>query len=322
MANTQFPPAPPTLSGDLVTISRFIKDPVWVLRALRTITEQMFISNKILTGQIYTESGSVMYETNETIYANNAPTPVAPGAEYPITPIVTGPASNANTVKWGQDSLIEDESISRQKFDVLGRAFRKLANSHVLSIDTTALSAVASAVTQTTAAVNSWAGTGSAPVILRDLMRAQANILGLKQGYMPSTVLCELPVFANIVSDPALQLLLPREYPGVDKAPVAAGWNSPYIRKIGGFTFVTSPTMPTTGNAYLIDTDVYGAFVDERLPAPGYVSDTGEAGASPNIQVKTMRSDETDGWRIRARRITVPIITESRAAWAITGVNA
>ncbi|MFD9614925.1 hypothetical protein ACFWWS_36725, partial [Streptomyces sp. NPDC059083] len=186
--NTTFPPAPPTLSGDILSINRFLNDPLWVLRTLRTISEQMFVSSRILTGQQWTESGSVAYEQNETIYADNSPQSVAPGGEYPLTTTGTGPASMTNTVKWGQDALIFDEAISRQKYDVVNRKFTKLANSHVQKVDSVALSAVASAVTQNTAALASWAGTGTTPYILRDLMRAFANIVNLKQGYMPDTV--------------------------------------------------------------------------------------------------------------------------------------
>jgi hypothetical protein len=312
----QFPPASPTLSGDILSISRFLNQPLLVMRALRDISDQLFIADKILTGQLYTDSGSVIYEQNESIYADRVPKGVNPGTEYPTTSISTGPASTANTVKWGQDALIEDESISRQNYPVVQRAFRKLINSHVQQVDSVALSAVNSAVTQNTAAVNSWAGTGSAPVILRDLMRATSSIMNLKQGFTPDTVLLGLTTFANVVSDPTLINLLPREYPGVQNNTVSAGWDNPYLRRIGGFTFVTSPNLPTTGVATLLDSKVFGAFVDERLPEIGYVM--GDNG----VQVKTMREDDVDGWRIRCRRTTVPVVLEPNAAWKITGVDA
>lgn len=318
--NTTFPPAPPTLSGDTLSINRFLKNPLWVMRALRTISEQMFISDKILTGQLWTESGSIGYAQTENIYADAAPQPVSPGADYPETTTGTGPASMANTVKWAQKSRITDEDISRSNYDVIKRKFTKLANSHVLQVDSVALAAVASAVTQSTAAIASWAGTGSTPFILRDIMRAHANILALKQGYMPDTVLVDLVAFANIVSDDKLAALLPREVPGVSSAPVLGGWSSPLMHRIGGFNFITSPNLPTNGTAYLLDSKVFGAFTDERVPGPGWVQ-SDDPGAQ-RIQVQTIRQEETDSWLVKCRRITVPIIVEPRAAWAITGVDA
>jgi hypothetical protein len=301
------PPVPPTLSGDIISISRFLKDPTWVLRALRTISQQMFISDKLLKGQLWTESGSVLYEQNETIYADRAPQGVQPGAEYPLTPISTGPGQTANTIKWGNDVMLFDESISRQKFDVVNRAFAKLMNSMVSTIDSVALSAINSAVTQSTAASASWA-TGS-PNILRDVALAKANIIGLKQGYNPDTVLCDLTTFANVISDPKLSLLIPRES---TDTPVFTG----NMAKIAGMTWLTSPNLPTSGVATILDSNVFGAFADEKLPAPGYT------GGEDGVQVKTMREDGEDAWRIRSRRITVPIVLEPAAAWKITGVSA
>lgn len=316
MAGYQFPPAAPTLSGDVLSINRFLKDPLVVLRALRTLGDQMFISDRILTEQLWTESGSVEYETNETIYADRAPSPVAPGGEYPLTPISTGVASLTSVVKWGQDTLFEDESISRQKYPVVTRGLIKLGNSHVKTIDSLALSVVQSSIVNSTAAIAPWTGSGASPQILRDLMQTVANIIDLLQGYNPNAVLLSMQAFAQVCSDPQLMLMLSREYPGIESTPVRQGLDSKFAKQIGGLTFIASPNIPASGSAIVLDTTLYGAFVDERLDAPGYVQD------DRGLQVKTMRNDDTDGWRVRARRITVPIVKEARAAWEISGIGA
>lgn len=313
---TQYPVAGPSLSGDVLSINRFLKDTPMVVRALRTIEQQMLISDKILKGQLYTESGAIGYQQNETIYADRTPKAVTPGSNYPLTGITLGAAQLANTVKWGQDAELTDEKISRERYAVLATAFRKLVNSSVFQIDSIALSAVASAVTQNTATLGTWTANDGSAKILRDIMRAVMKIVGLKQGYMPDTVLLGLDTFANVVSDEKLQQLLPREYPGVQNAPVLAGTDSVFIKKIGGLTFLTSPTLPTTGVATVLDSTVLGSFVDELLPAPGYTRGEGMT------QVKTIRDDDKDEWRVRARRITVPIVQEPAAAWKITGVDA
>lgn len=312
----QYPAGPPELTGDVLAINRFLKDTPWVARALRSVADEMFVADKILTGQFFTESGSIGYEQNESIYAGRDPKAVPPGGEYPITPVSTGPASTANTVKWGNDSLITDEAISRFRYNVVQRAFRKLMNSHIKTIDTVALSAVVSAVTQNTDAIASWKTGGGTSKILRDLMRTATSIINLKQGYMPNAVFVEPAVFANVVSDDDLMKLLPREYPGVNAAPVRAGLNSTLTRQIGGFTFITSPNAPVTGKALMVDTTVFGGFADERLSSPEYVQ------AENGLQVLSIRDRDTDGWRIRARRTTVPIVLEPAAAWLINGVNA
>lgn len=316
MGNT-YPPGAPTLSGDVLSINRFLKDTPWVLRALRDISNELFVADKLLTAQFWTESGSLGYEQTESIYADRVPKAVPPGGDYPITSIGTGPASTANTVNWGNDALITDATIRRQKYPTVARSFRKLMNTHISTIDSIGLSAVVSAVTQNTNAIASWAATDSSTVkILRDLMRAATNIIKLKQGYMPDAVFVEPDVFANVASDDKLALLLPREFPGVQSTPVVSGLNSMLMKKIGGFTFITSPNAPATGKALMLDTSVFGGFTDEVAGDPGYVQ--GDNG----LQVKTIRDDEVDAWRIRARRITVPVVLEPAAGWLINGVNA
>ena len=84
-----YPPVQPTLSGDVLTISRFLNNPTLVARRLRTLAEQRFISDVLLSGRINTTSGSVLYETGESIFSDRAPSSVAPGSEYPLTSIST-----------------------------------------------------------------------------------------------------------------------------------------------------------------------------------------------------------------------------------------
>ena len=57
--------------------------------------------------------------------------------------------------------------------------------------------------------------------------------------------------------------------------------------------------------------------VDENLGGTGYVSTDGVG-----IQAKSIREDKNDKWRLRCRRVTVPIVQEPAAAWKITGVAA
>src|SRR5437868_1992597 len=144
-----YPATAPTISGDTLTISRFLQSPTLVARRLRTLLEQRYIADALLTGRYRVSGGSIQYETGESIFTTDSPLAVAPGSEYPLTTIGTGTASLAKTVKWGQDGLVTDESISRQQMDPVNRALTKLANQNVKYVDSVALSAIASAVTAT-----------------------------------------------------------------------------------------------------------------------------------------------------------------------------
>ncbi|AZS07276.1 major capsid protein [Gordonia phage Clark] len=303
-----YPPAAPTLSGDALTIDRFLKDPTLVARRLRTLAEQRFIADVLLSARLTTDSGSILYETGESIYSDRAPEAVAPGSEYPLTTVGTGEAQLAKTVKWGRDVEITDESISRQKIDPVNRALTKLVNNTVKTIDSVALAAIASTVTQASAALSSWAS--GTPNIFRDIARAKAKIRALNEGFEPDTVVVDDVTFANIISDPAFALLLPRES---RDTPVFTG-NFPII---DGMRILPSPNLAITGRALIADTVQLGGMADENLGGPGYVSAEGVG-----IQAKTIRKDDEDKWRVRARRVTVPIVLEPKAAWWITGVDA
>ena len=302
-----YPPPNPTFTGDTISISRFLKDPASVARRLRTIGEQRLIGDILLPQRFITESGSVQFETGETIYTERAPEPVTPGSEYPLTAVGNGEIQMASTVKWGRDAEITDEAISRRKINPVESALVKLANQQAKTIDSVALAAVASSVTQSTPASASW----NTPTtnILRDVLMAVANIRALNEGFEPNLVVVDDVMLANIMAHPMVTPLLPRE---TSSSPVFTG----NMAVIGGLRFVATPNLPTAGVALVVDNTQLGGMADENLGGPGYVS-AGNFG-----QVKTMREDKNDMWRVRCRRTTVPIVLEPKAAWKITGVAA
>ena len=313
-----YPPAAPTLSGDNVTISRFLNNPTLVARRLRTLLEQRYISDTILSGRFTADGGSIQYETGETIFSDDNPRAVAPGSEYPVTTVSSGTASLAKTVNWGQDALVTDAAISRQKMDPVNRALVKLANQNVKYVDSIALSAVSSAVTQTIAA-----GTGdgsgaatwvlaatTASDILTDVMYVKATVAALNQGYELDTVVVSDMVYAMVLAKFVAAGYFPRENSAAN--PALTG-DFPVI---AGLRWLPTPNLPVANAALVVDSTQLGGMADENLGGPGYVSAGGVG-----VQAKTMRNDETDRWRLRCRRVTVPIVLEPNAGYKITAVS-
>ncbi len=134
-----YPPAAPTLSGDVESISRFLASPTLVARRLRTLLEQRYIADTLLSGRFAVSGGAVLYETGEPIGTGDNPRAVNPGMEYPLVAPATGTASIAKVVKWGQDAFVTDESIKRRQMDPVNRTLTKLANQNVAYIDSVAL---------------------------------------------------------------------------------------------------------------------------------------------------------------------------------------
>jgi hypothetical protein len=74
-----YPPAAPTLSGDTETISRFLQSPTLIARRLRTLLEQRYIADALLTGRFQVSGGAIQYETGESIFSTDNPQAVSAG---------------------------------------------------------------------------------------------------------------------------------------------------------------------------------------------------------------------------------------------------
>lgn len=300
-----YPPAGPTLSGDIETISRFLNSPTMIARRLRTIAEQRYIADAVLTGRYKAVGGAVLYETGETIYTADSPRAVAPGGEYPLTTAPTGQASIAQTVKWGQDTKITDESISRQNMQPVNKAMIKLVNQNVKFIDGTAMGVINSAVTATAAATAGWS-TATAAQMLGDVAQAKANILALNQGYDPDTVVLDDIHWAYAYAAFVSGGFLPREQ--AENAVVTG-----VFPVIDGMRWLPTPNIPTSTTITVLDSTMLGGMADEDLGG-GYAN-----AGSTGVEAKSIRDEDNDQWKLRMRRVTVPIVVEPAAGRKITG---
>lgn len=304
-----YPPTAPILSGDYETINRFLQSPTLVSRALRTLAQQRYISDRLLQRRFQVQGGAVLYETGESIFTADNPRAVSPGAEYPLTTAPTGQASIAKTSKWGQDTEITDESIARQLMNPVTRALTKLVNRNVQYIDSIALSAVASSVTATAAVTASWK-TATAAQMLTDVAQAKASILALNQGYEPDVVVLDDATWARAYAGFVSGGFLPREQ-------AAGAVVTGNFAVIDGMMFLPTPNLPTAGTILVADSSMLGGMADEDLGGPGYAN-----AGSPGVEGKSIRDDEIDGYRLRMRRVTVPIVQEPAAGFVLTGAAA
>lgn len=302
-----YPPAPPTLSGDLLTISRLLQSPTALRRALRTIKNLRFVSDQLLTGQYTTSGGAISYEVSEPILNPRAVTAVAAGSTYPRDMPQSGAAALAAVSKWGQASFLSDEKIKRSVYaaDEIGRTMQKAINTIVNKVDSVAIGVIGSAVTATQAATATW-DNASATMFL-DLELGAAKAVDLNQGYVPDTVLMSTTKYARMISDKLIAEMRQREVPN---NPINGG----DIVQIGKFKVVyTSVANLPSDDVWVLDSTMLGGMADETNQDPGYVT------VDHGIQIQTERIANRDGWDMWARRLTVPIVQEPGAAVRITG---
>lgn len=303
-----YPPAAATLSDPDLTASRFLQNPQFVARALQTMGDLRYRGTFLLTGRQETTGGAVGYEQVEGIFADAVPEIVAPGGEYSLTTIADGPAGLARVAKYGKDTLITDEAIKRRQMDPVTKGLLKLVNSAQLVIDQATVSVIASAITATRAAGAAW--TSASPTILRDILRAVADVRGLNLGYEPNALLVDDATWAYLASDPQISAAMARESA---TNPIYTG----RFEILAGLQVIPTPAanlpLGVGTSAWVVDTDQLGFIATEDL-AQGYQA------AGELVQSKVIREDKVDAWTVRVRANFVPVVTDPGAGFRISGV--
>jgi hypothetical protein len=298
-----YPPAPPTLSGNLVTIDRMLQSPSYIRRRLRDFRDLRFIADQVLVGRLRSSGGAVLYEQSEPFVTDRPVIAVQAGSEYPIANLPTGTAGLGVVSKWGQKVQLTFEQAKRSQYpgEEVSRALRKVVNTIISMVDSVALSALASGATATFAAGTGWStSTG----ILRNIMQAKAQVANLKLGYNPDTLLLNEDKAALLFSDATISNLLQRE---TRESPVYSG----EIPVIADLAILHSPSAPV--DPWVLDSTQVGGMADELDQDPGYTVD------EMQVQVKAWVDNQNDCWWLQGRRITVPAVQETGAAVRITG---
>lgn len=303
-----YPAAAPTISGDLVTISRFLQNPALIQRRLRDYRDLRFVSDQLLTQRFRSQGGAVLYEQSEPFVSDRAVEAVSAGSEYPYANLPTGTAAIAAIQKWGQKVLLTDEEIARNAYagSAIDRQLRKVVNSIISQVDGITMSAIKS-VAADTATAGIWdSATVANRKPLDDVLLAIQRILDRNMGYRPDTLVVSPKAYTYLLLNDLIANLRSRER---TDNPVYTG----EIEVVAGLTVLKSPALTTT--ALVLDSQQLGGMADENLGGPGY------SAALAGIETKSIREEKKDGYLLRARRVTVPVVLEPAAARKITGVT-
>lgn len=286
----------------------FLKSPTLIARRFAEIlSDHNFLAHYLLRGRYTMTGGAVAYVPDEATSSGATSETVAPGGEYPLTPLPADAAVLVAALKKGLGTVIADESVGRQAMDPIERAIQIIAFDMVSQFDASALSVVTSAVTGTTSSAAWTDGTA----IVAAVEKAKATIKGKKKGYRATSVVLNDLQWATVA--PVLLPLLPRE----SGNPILAG----QFPNVLGVDWVTSPDLPAGWVPLVADADHLGGIGHEDIPSPEYVSLSSIAAANgSNVEVARYR-EQNDSTRIQVRKPDVPIVTSPEAAIKITGTG-
>lgn len=305
MTSNVYPVKHPTGTLTTAELHLLLANPRVLSKRIADISKMRFIADYLLAGRFDGTGGGVFYETGVDAFAGEEPGQVAPLAEYPRVVLDDGTVVSAATIKQGLETVFSDEKIARQGRTHLDTGLLRLVNSIIKKVDSIALAVIQSRVTST-AAVPAWASAGALVEGLT-AVRGERGDLGL--GIDLDTVVLKPADYARVIGMLVDDKALPREQGNL----VITG-NLPVDAL--GYTWATTPHFQGS-DPLLIDREQLGGMADEDLQSPDYTRAAGS-----NIDVHRTRAGVTDGTLVRARRVTVPVVTEPLAGVRLTGWSA
>lgn len=293
--------------GTLTTaeLHLLLSNPTVIASRVAELADQKFIADFLLSGRFSAAGGGIFYETGEEIFASENPEAVSPLGEYPVVVLESGEVVSARTVKWGLDTVVSDEKIARQGISYVNRGITRLVNTVVRHVDSVAMAVIASRVTSTFASLDTWTTAGKA---VEAITTIQAERAALGFGIDLETVVLRPAQYAKVIGMLIDDKALPRE-----SGATAIAGNLP-VNALG-LTWATTPHFQGE-NPLLVDREQLGGMADEDLGGPGYVRTE-----AFGVEAKTIREEKPEGYTLRARRVTVPVVTEPLAGVALTNTG-
>jgi hypothetical protein len=303
MASNVYPVKHP--SGTLTTaeLHLLLANPTVLSRRIAEISSMRFNADYQLSGRFDGTGGGMFYETLVDAFAGEDPEAVAPNGEFRNVVLDDGTVVSAATVKWGLETIFTDEKVARQGITHVNRGILRLVNTIVRHVDSIAMAVIQSRVTSTFTVPEPT--TAGALVEGLTTIRQERGDLGL--GIDLDTVVLKPADYAKVIGMLVDDKALPREQGNI----VVSG-NLPVDAL--GYTWATTPHYQGTV-PLLVDRENLGGMADEDLQSPDYTRDP-----TSNIDVFTERTGR-DGRRVRARRVTVPVVTEPMAGVRLLGWN-
>lgn len=298
-----YPYTPSQLAkASAIDLLAFLKSPTLVARRLGEIlTAQQFLGNSLLQGRFELQGGAIAVPSNEIIRTDRKAEPVAPGAEYKLTPLSAEQYEIYTGSKEGLATEVTDEAVGRSLRQPVDEAMLLLQTELVFNANELALGVITSSVTQTLAG-GAWT---NAKQILKDALRAQATVRRLKLGYSVDTVVLNSLQYAEVL--PELTDLLPSS----DTSAITGNWPT-----INGLTWIASDDDEISDPLFL-DSRRLGGIAREVIPSPEYRPVGGDTG----VEVASFR-ETADKTRIQARNPHVPVVTNPLAGIFLTGTGA
>lgn len=297
-----YPPAPPSVSGTLITVDAFLRSPLQVQRVMENLTRQRFIADQLYSAGGAATGGAVIYDQvlGNDLYTTADVQAIAPGSEFPLLEDL-GPAPLvAKTTKWGGSIQVTYEERDRDRRDVVNRKLTKLRNTIVKKVDTVALAVLKAAPILSSAASASW-GTSTTP-IQKDVATAQMLVDQQDFGYVLTDVFVSPATMNNMVNNDKVTQAIQAYNNGGLTNPITQGPNEPRLRGFLNLDWHVTNRV-ADGEAIMVSGQQAGSISDERP-----------------LYTRVVDLPQRETVLIMGARLTVPYITDPKSVVRITGL--
>lgn len=296
MPPVTYPPGAPTISGNLLTVDLFLKNPTQIRRVLDNLSSQRFIAdNAFASGQAV--GGAVIYDqvSEQDLYTDRDIEEIAAGAEFPDVGATNPTPQVAKVAKRGGRFKVTDEQVRRNNMDVVRRNMRKLTNTIIRKHDAIAIAALLAAPTRTGSAEVEWNATsGTDP--FADIAGAVSSVEQSDLGYVIDMAIINPQERLSLLTNKVIRESLPRE--SKSDNPVLSG----QLAGLAGIEkWVVSNRCPA-GTAIFLNSGVVGTMSDEL-----------------GMYVNVIPQPLNEVTVVQAARVSVPVITDPKAAFVMTG---
>lgn len=296
MPGVTYPPVAPVVDGQgRITVEQYLRNPTRITRDLVDLTRERFLAERIFTVG-GAEGGAVIYDqaNAQDLYMGRDVQAIEPGSEFPILVGSDSAPKVAAVTKWGGAAALTYEAVRRDSRDVLGRELRRLRNTIVRKVDTVAIAAL-NAAPILGAAGSDWDSPTTGDVI-GDLAVARSAIDDQDLGYEATDVLINPAQYVALMRNEKVRNALPRETAATN--PISSG----ELNGLMGFTwYVTNRVAP--GSAFVLAGRQAGSLRDEL-----------------GLYTRVIDQPERERWLVQAARVTVPVVTDPRSVYKLSGL--
>lgn len=292
-----YPPAPPSITSNNLTVDLFLTDPRRVQRAVADLARQRFIADVIFGDGIDAPGGAVIYDQvtatdGSDLFLGRDVQPIEPGAEFPILTDEAPAPKVAATRKWGGRVKITDEARRRNRLDILRREFIRLRNTIIRKVDAVSIATLDAAPIQTLVGAD-WGNSANNP----RAHLAQARLLteGVEAGYDLDTLVLN--------PNQAADLLLRTDIKdSISEARRDALVIEATLGRLMGYDIVQSWRVPA-GTAYALPRRQIGGIANETP-----------------LETRAYEKPENEVTFVQGKRVLVPYVTDPKAIVKITGI--